>query len=75
MWGVAAIKWLFPGSFLLSTTHTFPTPLGREGRLLLSVFFVCLFVFRFLVFIYACWQVPTGGWLGGWLLQLQVWDM
>ena len=36
MWGVAAIKWLFPGSFLLSTTHPFPTPLGREGRLWLT---------------------------------------
>ena len=47
MWGVAAIKWLFPGSFLLSTTHPFPTPLGREGRLWLSVFFLLLLLLFF----------------------------
>ena len=65
MWGVAAIKWLFPGSFLLSTTHPFPTPLGREGRLWLSVFF---FFFFFLVFgFYLCLLADANRWLARWL--------
>lgn len=57
MWCLAAIKWLFPRSFLLSIHTPFPTPLGREGRLCLE------FVFYFSVFVFLSMPVGISRWL------------
>lgn len=60
MWCLAAIKWLFPRSFLLSSTHPFPTPLQRRQALVKVCGLFFLF-FQFLVFIYA--SVGISRWL------------